>query len=102
MGGMGTSNAVRWGPAEREARRMQAASLFEQGVRQVQVARLLGVFRQAVGQWHGAWQEGGRDALVARPARHFARNFLGPFEVGRRVPDPSVRELVEAAVVSTF
>ncbi|MEU9056986.1 helix-turn-helix domain-containing protein, partial [Streptomyces sp. NPDC048384] len=69
---MGSSDAARWGPAEREARRMRAAGLFEQGVRQVEVARLLGVSRQAVGQWHAAWQEGGREALVARSDRtHF-------------------------------
>ncbi|WP_432021508.1 helix-turn-helix domain-containing protein [Streptomyces sp. 1222.5] len=42
---MGSSDAARWGPAEREARRMQAADLFEQGVRQGEVARLLGVSR---------------------------------------------------------
>jgi putative transposase len=55
---------------------MQAADLFEQGVRQVRVARLLGVSRQAVGQWHAAWQEGGREALVARP--NGFRSYLTP------------------------
>ena len=51
---------------------MRASDLFEQGVRQVEVARLLGVSRQAVGQWHAAWREGGREALVARSNRtHF-------------------------------
>ncbi|WP_406410991.1 helix-turn-helix domain-containing protein [Streptomyces sp. NBC_01614] len=59
-----------------EARRMQAADLFEQGVRQVQVARLLGVPRQAVGQWHAAWREGGRGALVARA--NGSRSYLTP------------------------
>ena len=73
---MGTSNAARWGPAEREARRTQAADLFEQGVRQVRVARLLGVSRQAVGQWHAAWKQGGREALVARP--NGSRSYLTP------------------------
>lgn len=36
---------------------MQAADLFEQGVRQVQVARLLGVSRQASGSGmrRGGW-----------------------------------------------
>ncbi|MCX4784432.1 helix-turn-helix domain-containing protein [Streptomyces sp. NBC_01264] len=29
-------------------------------MRQAEVARLLGVSRQAVGQWHAAWREGGR------------------------------------------
>ncbi|WP_370270858.1 winged helix-turn-helix domain-containing protein [Streptomyces sp. V4I8] len=69
---MGTSNAVRWGPVEREERRMQAAALFEQGVKQAEIGRLLRVSRQAVGQW----QEGGREALVAR--RNSARSYLTP------------------------
>jgi putative transposase len=55
---------------------MQAAGLFEQGVRQVRVARLLGVSRQAIGQWHAAWRTGGREALVARP--NDSRSYLTP------------------------
>jgi transcriptional regulator with XRE-family HTH domain len=39
--------------AAREARRLQAAELFAQGHSQVEVARLLGVSRQAVSRWHG-------------------------------------------------
>ncbi|WP_353962812.1 helix-turn-helix domain-containing protein [Streptomyces sp. NBC_01264] len=50
----------------------QTAGLFDQVVRQAEVARLLGVSGQAVGQWHTAWREGGREALVARSDRtHF-------------------------------
>ncbi|MEU5185446.1 helix-turn-helix domain-containing protein [Streptomyces longwoodensis] len=78
QGGRGISKAPRWGPVEREARRMLAADLFEQGVRQARVARLLGVSRQAVGQWHAVWREGGRESLVARPNR--SRSYLTPLQ----------------------
>jgi transposase len=46
---------------------MRAAALFEQGVKQAEIGRLLGVSRQAVCQWRAAWEEGGSEALVARP-----------------------------------
>ncbi|WP_052440134.1 helix-turn-helix domain-containing protein [Streptacidiphilus albus] len=52
------------GPVDLERRRMLAAELFEQGVKQAEIGRLLGVSRQAVGQWHAAWVAGGADALV--------------------------------------
>ena len=47
--------------------RLQAAVLFDQGVRQAEVVRALGVSRSAVSKWHTAWQERGREALEARP-----------------------------------
>jgi transposase len=43
-----------------------AADLFEQGMRPSQVARVLGVTRQAADQWRRRWREGGRDALLSR------------------------------------
>jgi len=46
-----------------EERRMRAADLFEQGRRQVDVARELGVSHQTASDWHGLWREGGKDAL---------------------------------------
>ncbi|MER6076240.1 helix-turn-helix domain-containing protein [Streptomyces sp. NPDC001817] len=70
---MGSSDAVRWGPAEREGRRMQAADLFEQGVRQVEVARLLGVSRQAVGS---GMRRGGRVVV-----RRLWRGRTGPVRI---------------------
>ncbi|MFD4144380.1 helix-turn-helix domain-containing protein [Streptomyces sp. NPDC058572] len=73
---------MRRGPVERQARWMQAAGLFEQGVRQAEVARLPGVSRQAVGQWHAAWRESGREALVARSVRGPA--FFGHLEAYSR------------------
>ena len=60
--------------AELEERRLQAASLFEQGVKQARVAELFGVSRQAVSQWFGLWREGGSEALLAGP--HGAPAYL--------------------------
>jgi hypothetical protein len=49
---------------EKEARRMIAVELFEQGeLRDSQIAGLLGVGARAVNKWHKAYREGGRDAL---------------------------------------
>jgi transposase len=49
-----------------QARRLRAAGLFAVGVRQAEVARQLGVSRQAVSLWHARWQTGGTDALRSR------------------------------------
>jgi transposase len=51
---------------EPERRRLQAADLFEQGMRRSRIAEVLGVTRQAVHVWHRAWEEGGRDALLSK------------------------------------
>lgn len=53
-------------PVELERRRLQAAALFEQGMRSVRVAEALGVTRQAVSVWHRAWREGGVEALRSK------------------------------------
>lgn len=42
---------------------MSAAKLFRQGRSQADVARQLGVSRQAVSRWHAAWVAGGAKAL---------------------------------------
>jgi len=52
--------------AAREARRLQAAELFAQGRMQAEVARELGVSRQAVSRWHAHYEQGGIDALRSR------------------------------------
>jgi DNA-binding NarL/FixJ family response regulator len=54
-------NVVRRPAAQQErerlqARRLRAAELFTIGVRQAEIARQLGVSRQAVSLWHAAWQ----------------------------------------------
>ena len=51
---------------QRHARRLQAAALFEQGLRPAAVARRLGVSRQSATRWHAAWTSGGTDALVSK------------------------------------
>ncbi|MGW7824372.1 winged helix-turn-helix domain-containing protein [Streptomyces puniciscabiei] len=47
----------------RETVRLQAAAWFEEGLPQAEVARRLGVSRQAVHMWHRRWKSGGMDAL---------------------------------------
>ncbi len=55
--------------AEREARRLKAWQLYQQGVSQVEIARTLGVTRGAVSQWmKTAREEGGPDALIRKAA----------------------------------
>jgi transposase len=46
-----------------EERRLRAADLFADGVSQAEIARQLGVCHQSVSDWHGAWKEGGKEAL---------------------------------------
>jgi transposase len=48
-----------------EARRMQAADLFERGVIPAEIARQVGVRHQIVSEWRKAWRQSGRDALRA-------------------------------------
>ncbi|MET8130370.1 winged helix-turn-helix domain-containing protein [Streptomyces sp. NPDC005065] len=49
----------------REDRRAAAADLFDQDVPPAEIARQLGVTRQAVHQWHRLWEDGGRQALAS-------------------------------------
>ena len=49
-----------------QARRLRGAELFATGVRQVEVARQLGVSRQSVHLWYKRWQADGADALRSR------------------------------------
>jgi transposase len=46
-----------------EERRLRAADLFAEGVRQAEIARQVGVTHQTVSDWHAAWKQGGREAL---------------------------------------
>jgi transposase len=52
--------------AAREARRLQAAELFDQGRTQAEVARELGVSRQSAHVWHTRFARGGVEALRSR------------------------------------
>lgn len=51
-----------------EERRMAAAQLLRTGgLSDAQIARQLGVTRDAVSKWHSAWRHGGEAWLAARP-----------------------------------
>ena len=50
-----------------EARRRIAVDMLQQGKGPTEVARLLGVSRQAVYQWKAAFLQGGPEALAAKP-----------------------------------
>ncbi|MET8624644.1 winged helix-turn-helix domain-containing protein [Kitasatospora sp. NPDC004669] len=54
------------GRERREAVRIQAAELFEQGVKPPEVARRLRVSPKSAYQWHQLWREGGVEALTSR------------------------------------
>ncbi|MFE7978826.1 winged helix-turn-helix domain-containing protein [Streptomyces shenzhenensis] len=45
---------------------MQAAELFEQKIKLIEVARRLRVSRKSAYQWHQLWREGGAQALASR------------------------------------
>src|SRR5438552_11090549 len=51
--------------AAMEERRMQAAELFERGVRPAEIARQLGVCHHNVSDWRNAWRRCGRNGLRA-------------------------------------
>jgi transposase len=50
--------------ATEQQRRLESAQLFRKGHSQAEVARQLGVSRQAASRWHAAWLRGGRQALA--------------------------------------
>jgi transposase len=52
---------------QKEARRMLAAMLFEQGTGPAEVARRLGVTVGAASQWKKAWQRAGKEGLRSVP-----------------------------------
>ncbi len=71
-----------------EKRRLEGMSLLADGISQSEVARRVGVSRQAVSKWMAAKQMGGMKALVSKgkPGRKTA-------------PTPSEMKKVEAALV---
>jgi len=54
------------GRARREKLRLQAAQMFEQGIKPVQVARCLRVSAKSAYQWRRRWRAGGAAALASR------------------------------------
>jgi len=65
---MGLTKGQRVDYAGLEARRLQAAKLFEQGLSQAAVSRALGVKPASVCRWHRAWEAGGKQALRRKGA----------------------------------
>jgi transposase len=57
---------TRQGQAERELRRLQAASMFEQNMTQAQVAGHLKVSSMTASRWYRAWERGGTAALLSK------------------------------------
>jgi len=53
------------GRARREKVRLQAAQMFEQGIKPTQVARLLRVSAKSAYQWRRRWRSGGEAALAS-------------------------------------
>ena len=53
---------------EMERRRKRAGVMFEMGYPPAEVARRVGVTRQAASRWKGAWSQGGNPALVSKGA----------------------------------
>lgn len=49
-----------------ERRRLRAAKLFEKQLSQAEIGRRLKVSREAVSQWHKAWQQQGREGLQSK------------------------------------
>jgi transposase len=72
--------------ANRQARRLQAAELFAQGMRPAEVARQLGVSKQTASRWHAAWTAGGAQALHSK----------GPNGVRPRLSDTDLHRLAVA------
>ena len=65
---MGLAKGQRVDYAGLEARRLQAARLFEQGLSQAAVSRKLGVKPASVCRWYRDWKSGGRQALRRKGA----------------------------------
>jgi transposase len=54
------------GRARREKVRLQAAQMFDQGIKPAQVARLLRVSTKSAYQWRRSWRTGGDAALASK------------------------------------
>jgi transposase len=74
---------------ELEQRRKRAAVMFEKGYPAAEVARRVGVSRQAATRWKCAWLQGGSSALVSKGA------------AGRkpRLREDQYRQIVDALLV---
>ena len=101
---MGGSQS-RLAPAHLEARRARAIGMVAQGASQAEVARQLGVTREAVRQWVRAYRAGGLEGLAARPRRERSRVPLADLgatidrasHAGGELTPARVREALERA-----
>jgi transposase len=64
---MGHPAGVKFDRVKLEQRRLKAAHLLKQGLREAEVARQVGVHRQSVNRWAKQWAKGGRAALKRAP-----------------------------------
>lgn len=89
-----------------EARRIEGIDLLRGGASQAEVARRLGVTREAVRQWVVAWRAGGQPALAARPRRRGTKASLlriaDVLEHARRAEGGLTTERVEQLIQVTF
>ena len=69
-----------------ERRRKRAAVMFDKGYPAAEVARRVGVSRQAATRWKGAWLQGGSPALLSKGA-------AGPKS---RLREDQYRQIVDA------
>ena len=65
------------GRARREKLRLQAAQMFQQGMKPVQVARSLRVSTKSAYQWRRRWRAGGDAALASKGAGGAACQLSG-------------------------
>jgi transposase len=79
-----------------EARRMKAAAMFRQGLRQADVHHRLKVSRTTAQRWYGAWRANGREGLKAA-----GRAGRKP-RLGARQQDRIVRVLLQGAAAQGY
>jgi transposase len=93
------------------ARRLQGIARFTRGASQAEVARALGVSREAVRQWVEAWRRGGAAALAPRPRIRQRRvDLVRVAEALERAHRPSrgplttqqVRQIIERVFVVRY
>lgn len=83
-------------PEELQRRRQRAIKLLRQGHATVEVAHVVGVDRRSVRCWRAAFEQGGEEALSARPAPG------RPSKLSPRQKQELVEALLEGAQAAGF